>query len=88
MKSFKLIVLCLVCMVAFASCDRSKIITADQLPAPAQAYIQKTHPGIGVTYVKQEKEIFSTKYDVRLDNGLEIEFDGDGMPRDIDMDVN
>ena len=41
-----------------------------------------------VTYAKQDKELFSTKYDVRLDNGMEIEFDGDGMPKDIDMDMD
>ncbi len=65
MKAIKLIVISLVCMFAFASCDQDKIITADQLPAAAQ---------------------FSTKYNVRLDNGLEIEFDGDGVPVDIDTD--
>ena len=67
MKAIKLIVISLVCMFAFASCDQDKIIT-------------------GITYAKQDKELFSTKYNVRLDNGLEIEFDGDGVPVDIDTD--
>ncbi|MBR4603104.1 MAG: PepSY-like domain-containing protein [Prevotella sp.] len=88
MKAIKLLVICLVCMIGLASCDQNKIITADQLPAPAQTYIQKNYPGVGVTYAKQDKELFSTKYDVRLDNGMEIEFDGDGMPKDIDMDMD
>ncbi|MBR6138226.1 MAG: PepSY-like domain-containing protein [Prevotella sp.] len=86
MKAIKLIVISLVCMFAFASCDQDKIITADQLPAAAQSYVQKTYPGVGITYAKQDKELFSTKYNVRLDNGLEIEFDGDGVPVDIDTD--
>lgn len=86
MKAIKSIITCFVCMIAFASCDQEKIINANQLPAAAQSYVQKTYPNIGITYVKQDKELFSTKYNVRLDNGLEIEFDGDGVPVDIDTD--
>ena len=86
MKVLRRVAVCLVCMVSLAACDQNRIITADQLPAPAQTYIKKTYPGVGVAYVKQDKEFFSTKYEVRLDNGMEIEFDVDGMPRDIDMD--
>lgn len=86
MKTIKLIVTCLVCMIAFASCDQEKIITAEQLPATAQSYVQKNYPGIGITYAKQDKELFSTKYNVRLNNGLELEFDGDGLLVDIDTD--
>ena len=52
MKAIKLLVICLVCMIGLASCDQNKIITADQLPAPAKTYIQKNYPGVGVTYAK------------------------------------
>ena len=86
MKAIKSIITCLVCMIAFASCDQEKIITAEQLPATAQSYVQKNYPGIGITYAKQDKELFSTKYNVRLNNGLELEFDGDGLLVDIDTD--
>ena len=55
MKAIKLIVISLVCMFAFASCDQDKIITADQLPAAAQSYVQKTYPGVGITYESRIK---------------------------------
>lgn len=88
MKVLRRVAVCLVCVISLAACEQNRIITADQLPAPARTYIQKTYPGVDVSYVKLDKEIFSTKYDVRLDNGMKIEFDGDGTPRDIDMDMD
>lgn len=86
MKQIRLLMLVAVCLLAFASCDKTTILTVDQLPVPAQEYIKKSYHGIGISYVKQEKEVFKTRYDVRLNNGLEIEFDGDGAPLDIDAD--
>ena len=38
------------------------------------------------TDVKKDSEFFSTKYEVRLDDGTEIEFNKDGEPVDIDME--
>lgn len=86
MRQIRLLMHVAVCLLAFASCDKTTILTVDQLPVPAQEYIKKSYPGIGISYVKQEKEVFKTRYDVRLNNGLEIEFDGDGAPLDIDAD--
>jgi hypothetical protein len=35
---------------------------------------------------KKDWEWFSTEYKVNLDNGMEIKFDSDGLPLDVDMD--
>ena len=58
----------------------------EQLPAAAQEYVKENYADGNVTYVKKEKEMFSTKYEVRLDNGVEIEFDAEGVPVDVDVD--
>lgn len=86
MGKLKLFIVLMVSLFVFVACDDDKIITSDQLPAAAKTYIQKSYPGVGVTYAKKNSELFKTKYEVRLDNGLEIEFDGDGAPTDIDAD--
>ncbi len=70
-----------------SACTDEKLITDKELPAAAQQYIEATYPGVGVTYAKKDKEwLFFTEYKVRLNNGLEIDFDGDGNPVDMDAD--
>lgn len=88
MKVFIRAIVCLVGVISLAACDSDIIITAEQLPAPAKTFIQKSYPGAHVAYAKQDKDLFRTKYDVCLDNGMKIEFDGNGFPRDIDMDLD
>jgi predicted GTPase len=76
----------LVCLFAFTSCDKEKAITVEQLPAAAQSYLQTTYPGVKVLFVKEESELFSTEYKVQLENRMEVKFDSDGVPIDVDMD--
>lgn len=86
MRKLKLILI-LIAGVMIASCsDNDKIITEEQLPASARTYIQKTYPGATIIFVKEDSELFSTKYKVQLSNRVEIEFDSDGAPVDIEME--
>lgn len=86
MKHVKFLVVLVSMMFFMAGCEDDKIVTADQLPAAAKAYIQTNQPGASIVFIKKDKEMFSTKYQVQLDNHVEIEFDGDGQV--IDMDMN
>lgn len=87
MKKLKLILILFAGLMMAASCsDNDKIITEEQLPVPARTYIQKTYPGVTVMFAKEDSELFSTKYKVQLSNRVEIEFDSDGVPVDIEME--
>lgn len=86
MKVLKLLFVSLVCMAALTACEVERLITADQLPLPAQTYLQTNYQGINVTYAKKETELFRKKYKVRLNNGVEIEFNRKGAPIDLDFD--
>lgn len=86
MKKIWFWLVAVVCIMAVSACEDDKIITVEELPAAAQTYIQKNYATVPVTYAKKDSELFSTTYKVRLDNGLEIEFDGDGTPIDMDTD--
>lgn len=83
-KSILLIVVAFV-MMAMVSCD-DKVVTIDQLPAPAQSYLNQNYPDQKVLIIKKDFEDLSTRYEVTLDSGMKVEFDGDGNLWDVDID--
>jgi len=83
-KSIFLIVVAFV-MMAMISCD-DKVVTIDQLPAPAQSYLTENYPDQKVLIIKKDIEGLSTRYEVTLESGMKVEFDGDGSLQDVDMD--
>ena len=86
MKHVRKLIVLIAMMLLTVGCDNEKIVPAEQLPSAAKTYIQTNQPGTQILFVKKEREWFSTKYKVQLDNRVEIEFDGDGLPIDMDMD--
>lgn len=61
----------------FVSC-KDKIITPDKLPVAAQNFIKEYFPENAVSYAKKDVEISGTTYEVRLQDGTEIDFKGKG----------
>ena len=47
---------------------------------------KKSYADKNVVVVKKDSELFSTKYEVVFGDGMKVEFDGDGMPIDVDVD--
>lgn len=86
MKKKTLLIAALTGILMLSSCDDDKAIPVEQLPAPAQAFIEKNYPGSTIMIAKKETEWFVTEYKAILDNGMEVKFDSDGMPIDIDRD--
>ena len=86
-KVYQLLALIAVAFVV-TSCelDRKKILTVEQLPEAAQAYIKENMPEAKVLYVKKEHKNFQVRYEVKLDNKMELEFNSDGEIYDIDVD--
>ena len=72
-------------MMAMVSCD-DKVVTIDQLPAPAQSYLTENYPDQKVLIIKKDIEGLSTRFEVTLESGMKVEFDGDGSLQDVDMD--
>lgn len=64
-----------------------KVLQVNQLPEPAQAFIQKHFDPKNVSHVIEEDEFFSSKeYKVALADGTEIEFDKNGNWTEIDSE--
>jgi len=79
----KLSKLFLLAIAAFAlhlatACADDKLIPAEQLPEAARTFIQKSFPNESITFV-QKDGFFRPTYEVRLNNGTEIEFDNKGV---------
>ncbi len=67
-----------------AVADNDKVINKSQLPAQAQQFINTHFAGVDLTYAKEERDIFSRSYEVRLVNGAKIEFTSKGNWEEVD----
>ena len=74
----------LICAAMMLFSCSEKPIPADQLPEAAKAYIEQQFPGQKVLFAEKDPDLFNTTYDVKLDNGMELTFDSDGMLIDVD----
>ena len=85
MKYFRLIIV-MAGFMLLSSCEFDSVVPESELPPAAKAYIEQNQPGAKVLLIKKERSLFKTRYNVTLDNRMEIEFNGDGLPVDLDMD--
>jgi hypothetical protein len=66
-----------------ASADQKQVITFAQLPQAAQDAISKNFNTTNISYVMKENGR-SVEYEVRFNNGTEVEFDADGALKEVD----
>lgn len=66
---------------------QDKIIKFGQLPKAAQNFISTYYDVNQVSYVLLDKDILSTSYEVKLNNGIEIEFDSNGNWTEVDAEL-
>lgn len=86
MKKSILYLAAFICMMmqsvsTFAS---DRMIPAEQLPATAKTFIQKTFPGQTIAYAQIDYDNFGKTYEVRLNNGTQVEFDTNGTWDKVD----
>ena len=79
MKKLLLSILAFTLLLPFtAKADNERPIPPEQLPEAAKTFIKKTFPEIAIVYAEIETEGQRTKYEVRLNDGTEIDFNGAG----------
>ena len=57
---------------------------AQQLPETINSFLQKVFPGAAVAYVELDNEYGGVNYDVRLNDGTEIDFDANNQWDKVD----
>jgi len=67
-----------------ACAGNEKLITFAQLPAAAQTIVQDNFDAGNIAYVKMENEFFGKEYEVQLNDGTEIDFEGNGSLKKVD----
>ena len=60
---------------------------AQQLPEAINTFLQKTFPGAAVSYVELDNEYGGVNYDVKLNDGTEIDFDANNQWDKVDCHV-
>ena len=79
MKATRFSMIALVFVVALTSCfAKDKMITPEQLPAAARTFITTNFPDNRVLFAQKDSEFMKTRYEVRLKDGTEIDFDKKG----------
>lgn len=80
MKTITRLLVVLTTLLASAtlvSCKET-IITADQLPSAAQAFLKEYFPDAAVSYAKKDRELSGTTYEVVLQDRTKIDFNAKG----------
>lgn len=77
-------VLVFVASVFLVARAEDKPIRFDQLPKQAQEFVHKHFKGTDVSLVMMDNEVFSTSYEVRMRNGVSVDFDKFGRWTEID----
>ena len=82
MKRF-IAIIAVVFGVTFAASADERPIEVSQLPKAAQEFIAKHFDGTPVLYANVDRDILDTDYEVRLEDGTKIDFNGSGEWTDI-----
>lgn len=84
-KSLMTVALLVVAVVANA---QDKVITFAQLPKKAKNFVTTYYAADQVVLVKEESELLSGKsYDVKLRDGVKLEFDAKGEWTEVDAEL-
>lgn len=84
MKTAKTLAITLLSFTLFACNAQERKITVKELPATAQAFIQKHFPNQATSYIIEDKDLRKTEYELRFTGGAEVEVDGLGNWKEVD----
>lgn len=72
-------------LFGLSSCNtRDQLITFAQLPEAGQQLVQANFDVANIAYVKQDREWFDKEYEVRFNDGSELDMEGDGSFKHVD----
>ena len=74
------------CLSMLTACNHEKLVSPKELPLDIIVYVEKTYPDVAIIYVKEEVEWFKKSYEVKIENGLKLKFNAEGVPVGMEMD--
>ena len=92
MKMVKYLMISLAATLMMASCssddDNDVVIGVNDLPTVAQTFLQDYFSGVEVARVEKDTNATDSYYEVKLNNGTEVNFNTDGAWTDVDCKTN
>lgn len=67
-----------------AKADNDRVISKDKLPVNTQKFISAHFPGLKISYVKEERDLFEKNYQVVFTDGTKLEFQRNGEWKEVD----
>ncbi len=67
-----------------AKADNDRVISKDKLPVNTQKFISTHFPGLKISYVKEERDLFEKNYQVVFTDGTKLEFHRNGEWKEVD----
>ncbi len=86
MKKFLNLILITALFSLNACADKKEVITFAQLPMPAQEIVKQNFDVATISYVMKERD-WSVEYEVRFNNGNEVDFDSEGQLNKVDCQL-
>lgn len=83
----KLIMVVALAILSLNVSAQDKVVPFGKLPKKAQTFVSTYYDVNQVSYVVLDKEFLSTSYKVKLNNGIEIEFDDKGQWTEVDAEL-
>ena len=84
LRSLMALVVAVVSLTVFTSCDKEAFIDEAALPATAQTFIKNYFPGVQIAGVMKEGSGHWAEYDVTMTDGTQLSFNHKGEWRDVD----
>lgn len=86
MKNLKISSILFLGLMVFSvyGCEKEEIIKENELPSSIRSYLETHFSSCNTTKIVKEKESNELSYDITLDCGINIEFNGSNQVTDID----
>lgn len=83
MRKLVVVLVCMFSLLTVAQADNDKPVQINQLPTQAQTFIKQYFASVSIALAKEEKDLFDKNYDVIFTNGDKIEFDKNGLWKEV-----
>ena len=85
MKTIRFYMVALMSLIAVTTCFADdKMILPEQLPAAAKEFLQTHFPDNGILFAQKDNDGLKKKFEVRLKDGTEVDFDKKGEWEKVD----
>lgn len=89
LKNISGLMVALLLIATLSSCEKDELIKTEELPATGQTFLKNHFGDQNILSIKKEKEALEgIEYEARLENGVVVKFDEQGVWKEVDAPAN